>query len=66
MVTKILKKIHYVYLLIAIVFIVDGFTRLQYKEPHPWLSFLLAAAAVGMFFFRKKFSKKFDDHNKKQ
>ncbi len=60
-----LKYIHYVYILFAIMFVYDGFERLQKSEPHPWLSFIIAAGAVFMFFFRRKFSRKFEDRYKK-
>jgi hypothetical protein len=59
------KNIHYVYIIFAIMFIYDGIERLQKNESHPWLSFIIAAVAVFMFFFRRKFSKKFEDRYKK-
>jgi len=31
----------------------------------PWLSLAIAAVALFMFFFRRKFAKKFEDNNKK-
>jgi hypothetical protein len=58
-----LKYTQYVYILIAAAFIYDGITKLN---ENPWLSFLIAGVSVFMFFFRRKFSKKFDDHYKKQ
>ncbi len=61
-----LKYTQYVYLLIAVAFIYDGITKLSDSNETPWLSFLIAGVSVFMFFFRRKFSKKFDDHYKKQ
>ena len=61
-----LKYTQYVYLLIAVAFIYDGITKLNDSNETPWLSFLIAGVSVFMFFFRRKFSKKFDDHYKKQ
>jgi hypothetical protein len=61
-----LKYTQYVYLLIAIAFIYDGITKLNVTDETPWLSFLIAGVSIFMFFFRRKFSKKFDDHYKKQ
>ena len=59
-----LKYIQYVYILFAAFFLYDGITKMQNNES-PWLSFLLVAMAVFMFFFRRKFNKKFEDRNKK-
>ena len=61
----ILKYVHYIYLLLAGLFIYDGIIRLNSGEGSPWLSFAFAAAAIFMFFFRKKFSKKMEDRYKK-
>nr|WP_294925516.1 hypothetical protein [uncultured Flavobacterium sp.] len=61
-----LKYTQYVYLLIAVAFIYDGITKLNDSNETPWLSFLIAGVSIFMFFFRRKFSKKFDDHYKKQ
>ena len=61
-----LKYTQYVYLLIAVAFIYDGITKLNEPDGTPWLSFLIAGVSVFMFFLRRKFSKKFDDHYKKQ
>jgi hypothetical protein len=32
----------------------------------PWLSFIIAGLAVFMFFFRRKFAKKFEGNNPKK
>ncbi|KUJ63287.1 hypothetical protein AR687_03815 [Flavobacteriaceae bacterium CRH] len=61
-----LKYTHYIYLLIAIAFIYDGITKLDNPENNSWLSFLIAGVSVFMFFFRRKYTKRFDDHYKKQ
>lgn len=61
----ILKYVHYIYILLAALFIYDGFVRLNNNEGHPWMSFIFAAAAIFMFFFRRKFSRKFEDRYKK-
>ncbi|MEN2399777.1 hypothetical protein GKZ90_0008305 [Flavobacterium sp. MC2016-06] len=61
-----LKYTKYVYLLIAVAFIYDGITKLNEPGGTPWISFSLAGVSVFMFFFRNKYSKKFDDHYKKQ
>ena len=61
-----LKYTQYVYLVVAVVMIVNGFLELNSGTDKAYLSFFLAATAVGMFFFRRKFSKKFDDQDKNQ
>ena len=40
-------------------FLIDGFEKMDKKSP--WLSFGIAAVAILMFFFRKKFTKRFED-----
>ena len=58
-----LKFTQYVYLAFAGYFIYDGITKWG-QEDKPWLSFIIAALALFMFFFRRRFAKKFEDHNK--
>jgi hypothetical protein len=58
-----LKYTSYLYLAFGIYFIYDGFTKLNADE-NPILSFVIAGLAIFMFFFRRKFAKKFDDRNK--
>ena len=62
----VLKYTQYLYLLIAAAFIYDGVTTLNSPGENPWLSFIIAGVSVFMFFFRRKYAKKFDDHYKKQ
>lgn len=61
-----LKYTLYAYLLIAVGFTYDAITKLNAGDEASTLSFLIAGVSVFMFFFRKKFVKKFDDRNKKQ
>lgn len=63
---KYLQFTQYVYLFFAAYLIYDGITKIN--DPSlgsPWLSFMIAALAVFMFFFRRKFARKFEDRNKK-
>ncbi|MEZ0181120.1 MULTISPECIES: hypothetical protein [Flavobacterium] len=61
-----LKYTQYVYILFAVFFIYDGVTKLnEGNESYP-MSLIIAGMAVFMFFFRRRFVKKFDDRNKKQ
>ncbi|WP_163409002.1 hypothetical protein [Flavobacterium ajazii] len=61
-----LKYTQYAYLIIAVLFIYDAITKINAGNDTPWLSFLIAGMGVFMFFFRRKFAKKFEDRNKKQ
>jgi len=60
-----LKYTQYIYLAFAIYFIFDGITKLNEGGDTFWLSFAIAVMAIFMFFFRRKFAKKFDDNKKK-
>ena len=61
-----LKYTQYVYIAFAVYFIYDGFTKINEGNDTATLSFLIAGMAIFMFFFRRKFVKKFDERNKKQ
>jgi len=58
-----LKYTSYLYLAFGVFFLYDGYTKINTAET-PWLSFIIAALAIFMFFFRRRFSKKFEDRNK--
>ncbi|MCF6129179.1 hypothetical protein L1S35_05795 [Flavobacterium sp. AS60] len=59
-----LRFTQYAYLLAGILFAVDAFVKWQGKENFT-ISAIFAAVCIFLFFFRRKFAKKFDDHNKK-
>lgn len=61
-----LKYTQYVYIAFAVFFIYDGVTKLNEGDVNYPLSFLIAGMAIFMFFFRRRFTKRFDDRNKKQ
>lgn len=60
-----LKYTQYVYLVFAIFFLYEGISKWNDSENKPWLHFMIAAMAIFMFFFRRKFANKFNDRNKK-
>lgn len=60
-----LKYTQYVYLVFALFFIFDAISKWNDPTATPLLSLAIAGVAIFMFFFRRKFSKKFDDRNKK-
>ncbi|MEH6535156.1 MAG: hypothetical protein V7719_02095 [Psychroserpens sp.] len=61
---KILQFFQYVYLFFAVIFIYDGFENLGEDGNRAIISFVFAALAIFMYFFRKKFRNKFDNKNK--
>ncbi|MDM1395879.1 hypothetical protein [Myroides odoratimimus] len=62
---KALRIIPFLYLFIAVLFIYDGVSKIVAGDTGSWLNFLIAAVAIFMFFFRRKFLKKMDGYNKK-
>lgn len=57
------KIFQYAYLVFAVLFIYDGVTKYMNKQDGAYLSFGLAALAIFMYFFRRKFAKKYDNTN---
>jgi len=60
-----LKFTQYVYLVFGLYFLYDGIAKWNNPEK-PWLSFFIAALAIFMFFFRRRFARKFENHNNKK
>jgi len=60
---KYLTVVSYIYLAVAVFFVVDGILAMQKGENYI-ISFLFAALAVFMFFFRMRFAKKYQNGNK--
>jgi hypothetical protein len=61
-----LKYTQYVYLIFGAFFIYDGITKMNDPVETPWLSFIIAGLAIFMFFFRRKFAKKFENRDEKK
>lgn len=55
-----LKITKFVYLAVALVMFYDAFTKWNDGTDRFWLSAILGAGALFTFFFRMRFSKKFD------
>lgn len=53
----------YLYLVIGLIMAYDAFSKWN-LDPKPWLSVVLAGAAIFTFFFRSKFAKKFEAQKK--
>ncbi|WP_092205664.1 hypothetical protein [Bizionia echini] len=62
---KIFKFFQYAYLAFALLFIYVAAKKYMENEVIDYVSLLLAATAVFMFFFRKKFNKRFEDRDRK-
>jgi uncharacterized membrane protein YuzA (DUF378 family) len=60
---KYYKIFQYAYLVFAVLFIYDSLSKWGDGTNGAYISLGLAALAVFMFFFRKRFSKKFEDRN---
>lgn len=58
------KYSQYIYLIAGLFFAYDGITKLNSGNDTPYLSFFMAVMAIAMFFFRRKFAKKFDNFDK--
>lgn len=58
---KVLGIFQYAYLIFAVLFLYDAIT----SPERVVMSSLLAVLAIFMFFFRKRFRKKFEDQNKR-
>lgn len=62
---RIIKYIPYIYLIIGVMFVYDGILKFNTGENTFWLSFVFAAVAIFMFFFRRNFNKKMENRNQK-
>ena len=58
------KLIPYLFLVFATLFLIDGIVRLNNGE-NPVISFLFTGVAIFMFFFRRKYYKKFENRDNK-
>jgi len=61
---KILGFFQYAYILFAVLFLYDGISKWNANRNEAYMSLFFAAIAIFIFFFRKKFRKKFEDRNK--
>lgn len=63
---KYYKFFEYAYLVIAIVFIVETVLNWSTEPQKAYIFLAFSALAVFMYFFRKKFRKKFENHNQQK
>lgn len=63
---KYLKYTAYLFLILAIVLVVDGIVKWDDPEGNSGMSFVFAAVCIFMFFFRRNMGKRFENRNKGQ
>jgi len=63
---NLLKYTQYAYLVAGILFLIDGAMKLNSGDSNAYIILGLGVVAIGMFFFRRKFAKKFDQNNNNQ
>ncbi|MGB1307496.1 MAG: hypothetical protein ACPG6B_01200 [Oceanihabitans sp.] len=61
---KIFKLFQYAYLIFGALFLYDAISNWSIDRNRAYLSLLFTALAIFMFFFRRKFGRKFDNKNK--
>ncbi len=59
-----IKYFQYFYLLIAILFLYDAFSKFSAGQEY-WVGLLLAGFAIFMFIFKRRFAKKYENQNPK-
>ncbi|SDW54024.1 hypothetical protein SAMN05444411_101942 [Lutibacter oricola] len=62
---KVWKIFEYGYLIVAIIFLVETVLNWTENRERAYLMLLFSALAVFMYFFRKRFRKKFENRPKK-
>jgi len=60
---KILKFFQYAYIIFAVLFLWDAISNWSIDRSRSYMSLVFTALAIFMFFFRKRFGKKFEDRN---
>jgi len=58
---KILKFFQYAYIIVALLFLYEAITSWNTDRNRAYISILFFALAIFMFFFRRRFRKKFED-----
>ena len=61
-----MKYTQYAYLVAGIILLVDGVIKLNEADENAYLILGLGVVAIGLFFFRRKFAKKFEQRDKNQ
>ena len=61
---KLLKFLQYAYLFFLVLFLYDAISNWNTDRGRSYMSLLFAALALFMYFFRKKYRKRFEDRGK--
>jgi hypothetical protein len=61
-----MKYTQYAYLIAGVILLIDGVMKLNAADKNAYLIMAMGVVAIGLFFFRRKFAKKFEDRNKNQ
>ena len=61
---KILKIFQYAYVVLAVLFLYDAISKWSSDRNGAYMSLFFVAFVMFVFFFRKRFNKKFEDRNK--
>ena len=61
---KYLRFTSYLFLIVAVLLVVDGILELEKPDGRATLSFIFAGVCVFMFFFRRNMAKKFEQRRK--
>ncbi|MEZ4797949.1 MAG: hypothetical protein R2785_12365 [Flavobacteriaceae bacterium] len=61
---KLLQFLQYAYLFFVVLFLYDAISNWNIDRNRSYMSLFFAAIAVFMFFFRKKYRKRFEDRGK--
>jgi len=61
---KLLQLLQYAYLIFAVLFLYDVISKWNTDRNGAYISLLFVVLAIFMFFFRKKFRKRFEDRGK--
>lgn len=61
---KLLQFLQYAYLFFVVLFLYDAIANWHTDRNGSYMSLLFAALAIFMFFFRKKYRKRFQDRGK--
>ncbi|WP_213520711.1 LPXTG cell wall anchor domain-containing protein [Nonlabens sp.] len=62
--SKFFKYFEYAYLIFAGMFIITGFIELSKNTNQAYMLFGMAAVAIFMFFFKRRFRRRFEERNK--
>lgn len=62
---KILKFFQYAYIILAALFLWDAISKWSEDRNGAYMSLFFVALIIFVFFFRRRFKKRFEDRNKK-